>query len=348
MALIAVVVGLQALRLADRSVSTVITVTKPVGGTIVGPGIECGTRGSRCSAVLTTGQPLELNTQPDRGYVFAGYTGDCAPTGRTSMSGQRTCGATFERVLAAAPSQTFRLTIMKPERGTVVLAGGILCGTLGTTCSADIPSGVLISLRAEADTGYSWQGFSGDCPVTGEMTMTAAKTCGAAFVQSSAPINAGPVPTAAATRPTPAAPGPALGSAPAAADMPAPAVPSISMEEHAKQEIGLLVRNYCTALATLNPATVRVLFHLDNQNELRQRFREYKSLQCTITSPAEYDRLDAAPAGGAQLKFGMRQVVEMRGGGSSKTLETVVTMVVSRKDFASPWLIDRVFHQEPK
>ncbi len=65
-----------------------------------------------------------------------------------------------------------------------------------------------------------------------------------------------------------------------------------------------------------------------------------------MTSPSEYDRLDASPAGAAQLKFGMKQAVEMRSGGAPKALDLMVTMVVSRKDFQSPWLIDRVTVEE--
>ena len=125
-----------------------------------------------------------------------------------------------------------------------------------------------------------------------------------------------------------------------------PAAPPISAEDHAKQEIGQLVKNYCTALGTLNAANVRKQFHLDNERSLRDAYREYKSLKCTISSPPEYDRLDAREAGGAQLKFGMKQAVEMRSGGAPKVLEHVVTMVVSRRDFQSPWLIDRLFFEE--
>ncbi len=116
--------------------------------------------------------------------------------------------------------------------------------------------------------------------------------------------------------------------------------------EHAKEEIQQLVKEYCAELQTLKPDRIRRLFHLDNERELKARFREYKSLKCTVAAPPEYDRLDAGPAGGAQLKFGMKQVIEMRSGGAPKTLETIVTMLVSRKDFQSPWRIDRVDHAE--
>ena len=358
-----------------------LTINKPTGGTITGPDIECGTRGSRCVTTVKTGEPIELNNEPDKDYVFSGYTGDCAPAGRTAMTERRTCGATFDRVVTPPPAVAFRLTILKPEGGTVVGAGGILCGTNGSTCTADIPSGVPVSLKAEADDGFAWQQFTGDCPSTGEMTMTSAKTCGVTFIKSLAPINVGPVhtqppPSQTARRnpPLPAVspssssssgipPGPSPTKPPASGGSPgstppstsAPTVPDkpaaapISAEEHAKQEIALLVKNYCTALETLKPATVRGLFHLDNERELKEKYKEYKSLKCQVTAPPEYDRIDASAAGGAQFKIGMKQVVQMRSGGAPDALDLMVTMVVSRKDFQSPWLIDRVSYEvKPK
>jgi hypothetical protein len=352
-----------------------LTITKPVGGTVKGPGIECGTGGIRCSTSITTGEPIELDAQPDKDYVFSGYTGDCAPVGRTSMTEPRTCGATFDRVAGPVAAATFRLTITKPEGGTVVGNGGIYCGTNGAMCTADIPSGVPVSLKAESDDGYSFQQFTGECPSTGEMTMTTAKTCGASFTKSASPLNASPPhpPVAnnlprpkpqamAATPPPPAvvSPGPSptkpgqSSSTPtspttAPTDPGKPAAAPKSAEEHAKEEIGQLVKNYCAALETLKPDAVRRLYHLDNERELKAKFKEYKSLSCKITSPPEFDRLDAGPSGGAQLKFGMKQAIKMSSGGAPAEQETTVTMVVSRKDFQSPWLIDRVSHEvKPK
>jgi len=351
-----------------------LTITKPTGGTIVGPGIECGTGGSRCSTRVKSGEPIELDPRPDKDYVFSGYTGDCAPAGRTSMTEPRTCGATFDRVAAPAAAATFRLTITKPEGGTVVGNGGIYCGTNGAMCTADIPTGVPVSLKAESDDGFSFQQFTGDCPSTGEMMMTSTKACGATFMKSLSPMNANPVrppvadnfprprpkptPQTATLPPAPSVANPAPSPTKPNASAPPtptvtptdpgkPAAAAMSAEDHAKQEIGQLVKNYCKALESLKPATVRTLFHLDNERYLKDWMKEYKSLQCNVTSPVEYDRLDASEAGAAQVKFGMKQVVKMGSGGAPQTVETDVTMVVSRKDFQSPWLIDRL-QAQPK
>jgi len=69
-----------------------LTITKPVGGTISTTGIICGTRGSDCSTSRPKGDAIELTPEADSGFAFSGYTGDCAPGGRTTMVAARTCG----------------------------------------------------------------------------------------------------------------------------------------------------------------------------------------------------------------------------------------------------------------
>jgi hypothetical protein len=138
---------------------------------------------------------------------------------------------------------------------------------------------------------------------------------------------------------------PTIGGVPV--DPSKPPAPPISAEDHAKIEIQQLVKDYCSEYETLQPARIQRLFPQVNQPLLKDRFREYKSLRCTVSAPAEFDRLDASPAGLAQVKFGMKQVIQMKSGGAPETVETIVTMLVSRMDLRSPWLIDRLKH-EPK
>jgi hypothetical protein len=283
------------------------------------------------------------------------------------MSAARTCGAIFNKVAAVSTAVTFPLTIIKPEGGTIIGAGGILCGTDGNSCSAKIPSGERVELRPSADNGFQFLSFTGAC-AEGETTMTAARTCGATFTknatgvnidphESSAPLRrpvappVRPKPADASTTAAPPAPAPAAQPpppAPAPAAQPPPPTASgpvaapITAEDHAKNEIQTLVNNYCLALSSRDANRVRTLFPLAPMSDLHQEFDEYKSLRCTLTAPIAYDRLDASAAGGAQLKFGMKQELRARSGGAPEVHELIITMVVSRKDFQSKWLIDRI------
>lgn len=340
-----------------------LTLTKPTGGTLLGPNLKCGTHGNDCSATLTTGDVIELNPQADDQYVFAGYTGDCAE-GRTTMTAPRTCGAVFNKVAPVTASVTFPLTIVKPDGGTIIGAGDILCGSTGSSCAANVPTGEHVSLRQTADNGYIFVSFTGDCTPQGETTMMSARMCGATFTKSTtsqvnidqtaprrpapAPPRPKPVEVTPAATPAPAAsaavplPAPNPAAQPAQPTATGPVAAPISAEDHAKNEIQTLVNNYCLALSSRDPNRVKALFPLAPMADLHAQFDQYKSLRCTLTSPPAYDRLDASPAGGAQLKFGMKQELQSRSGGAPQTLELIITMVVSRKDFQSKWFIDRI------
>jgi Putative zinc-finger len=149
------------------------------------------------------------------------------------------------------------------------------------------------------------------------------------------PSNQSGSPAPPALAPEPSLGGPADGTAKARA----------SAAEQAREQIGQLVNNYCSALESLQPTRVRSLFRLDNERELKAKFKEYKSLRCTVTSSPEYFSLDAGPGGSAWIEFGMKQVIQMASGGAPDTQEAIVTMVVSRRDSQSSWLIDRVTYR---
>ena len=90
------------------------------------------------------------------------------------------------------------LTITKPAGGTLSAAGaGIRCGTRGSDCTASRPNGELIELTPEADAGFTFSGYIGDCAPGGRTIMTnAARTCGGTFVKIE---SAGPPPGATQT-----------------------------------------------------------------------------------------------------------------------------------------------------
>jgi hypothetical protein len=385
----------------------VLTIARPVGGTIVGSGFQCGTRGSDCALTKAADDTVELKPVPDSGYVFSGFTEDCAPSGRVLMTKDKSCGATFGSVASAGgPGEgpggprTWPLTIEKPTGGTIVGDGGISCGTLGSTCSAPIQDGAQVVLNFQSDKDYQFSQFTGDCGPEGKFTMTGARTCGASFVPTPTPIAVGrprppatppsgggskpgsggtpvagggqpappppvqnpPVPPPPpASQPTPGAPPSGSGTPPAASGPTGtvspgtgpgekPPVVTYSAEAHAKKEIDLLPKRYCAALETMQPDRLKELFPQVNVASHKELFRQYRSLKCTVTAPPEYERLEAEnPAGFGQIKVGIKQELQMKTGGAPTVQELVYTMVVSRLNLSSPWVIDRLLvAQKPK
>ena len=97
------------------------------------------------------------------------------------MTAPRTCGATFVPIAVvpaggdAAPDDC-----AGPNRRH--LKGvDILCGTKGAVCSVKHPDGVPVELYPEADPGYTFMGFVGDCRPLGHTQMTGPRTCGGTF-----------------------------------------------------------------------------------------------------------------------------------------------------------------------
>jgi len=165
------------------TVQWALTIAKPAGGTIVGPGIRCGAAGSACVGRYGQGVSVTLTHQAEKGYVFTAFTGDCAPSGRTVMNAARSCGATFVKE-AVAPAPV--LAITRPQNGTI-LGSGINCGTAGSDCSAPQTSGASVALRAQPDPGFKFVAFTGDCDQAGLVVMSSSRTCSATFAAAAAP-----------------------------------------------------------------------------------------------------------------------------------------------------------------
>jgi hypothetical protein len=368
-----------------------LTIRKPEGGTITGAGLNCGTGGDVCKITRPVDSTVELRAEPDAKHLFSGYTGDCPENGRISLSQPKTCGATFDPVGPVASGRLWPLTLTKPEGGTIVAAGGVLCGTEGDACTVNLPDGVPVNLQAESDSGFRFVAFTGDCSLGGETTMTGARSCGATFAKTETPMAqasgapkperqidppASPKPrpsvepSSSAKPPAPAgnpttdpppmgqSPQPASGATPSTVDpqivkptdyQPPPkekATPVDTEREHAMKEIALLVKEYCAAYESMKPERIKKTFPLIDDRKLKDQFRQYKSLRCTLTSEPAYDRLDVNDAGGAQLKVGMKQEIQGQVGGVKSVNETIVTIVVSRKSRNEPWHIDSVEHRE--
>jgi serine/threonine protein kinase len=179
-----------------------LTVTKPSNGTVVGDGINCGSGGSDCSEEVTAQLVVELRLVPDDGFAEVGFTENCG-VGRFRMNAARTCGATFVRLPSPPPSATagdaapgkHTLTILAMDGG-VVRVGEVDCRASSKGCSVPLAAGTQVDLEAQADKGYTFENFTGDCDVDGRVVMNGPHTCGARFVP-----NAGGAGTAGAGGP---------------------------------------------------------------------------------------------------------------------------------------------------
>jgi serine/threonine protein kinase len=168
-----------------------LTIVRPEGGTIEGDGVQCGTQGSQCSAAPSKGATVQLRALADAGFVFAGFTGDCAPAGRAVMNGARSCGASFVKAgLPPADPGEYLLTIDRPDGGTIE-GPGIKCGTGGADCSVTEPRDADVRLTARPDSGFTLSGFTGDCAPAGATVMAGPRHCGATFATSASPTQAG-------------------------------------------------------------------------------------------------------------------------------------------------------------
>jgi serine/threonine-protein kinase len=350
-----------------------LTITKPEGGTVSAAGIRCGTRGSDCSTTRPNGDPIELTPQADAGYTFVGYTGDCAPGGRTIMSSPRTCGATFAKDVAPATpaGATQILTISPVPTGGTLEGVDILCGSKGSVCSNPFPDGVAVELHPTADDGFTFMGFKGDCAPLGHTQMTSARTCSATFSPTAevsaapppkAPVargrSGGTAPAVAAQAPAttqPAAPAPPPPVAPRAptregpvvdptqaAAKPVPAPPTD--EEFAKGKIQEMMKAYCDAHEALDPDAVQKIYPRVNMNALKQQLNasKYRSVQCKFGEPLVYVSLDAA-AGKSLIKVPLKQtffhtiLTE-----KPDVSELMATMTLFRSGPRTPWSIEDV------
>jgi hypothetical protein len=255
-----------------------------------------------------TGDPIELTPEPDADFAFSGYTGDCAPGGRTIMSRPRTCGATFTKVesaTTAAAGSTQVITITPVPTGGTIEGLDIICGSKGTACSAKYPDGVTADFHPTADPEYTFMGFVGDCAPLGHTQMIGPRTCSATFsltseVSKPAPLKpsppvksaavAPPSSTAPAAQPSPEAPAQSppvrRGNAPTPAvgvgDK--PAAPPPTPEEFAKGKIQETLKSYCAAYEAMDPAAVQQIYPTVNMRILKDELNrsKYRSVRCTF------------------------------------------------------------------
>lgn len=164
----------------DSAESFVLTVAKSGAG--VGTvrstpsGIDCG---SSCSASFPYDATVVLTALPGNGSSFTGWSGACSGTGTctVTMSAARSVTANF---VPAAPT-SHRLTVSRTGSGTVTSSpSGINCGS---TCSAQMPIGSVVTLTATPAANATFTGWGGACSGTGpcSVTMTGDRTVSARF-----------------------------------------------------------------------------------------------------------------------------------------------------------------------
>jgi serine/threonine protein kinase len=360
-----------------RPSGLLLTIARPLNGTIRASGITCGTRDNDCSTKLPRGESVELTPEPDTGFRFVGYTGDCAPAGRTVMSDARNCGATFEAepiAPAAPPTQT--LTISPIPTGGTLEGVDILCGTKGSACTANVPDKQLAELRPLADPEFTFMGFTGDCGPGGQVQMTGPRTCSAKFSPTAVVSVPPKLPPSTAGTPrgrgpqtttppqTTQTPGPVAGgspppsprtgdSGPPKVNTPAPpqeVKPVITDEDFAKTAIKNVLTEYCHAYETLDPSAVQRVFPKVEMSTLQIQLNrnKYKSVQCKFADPV-FNALDAA-AGTASVQADVKRVFEHTAVKTApETQELIATMSFYRPNARSPWFIEKAqYRPKPK
>ena len=188
-----------------------LTVTRPTGGMVFSAGISCGTTGTTCQVTMPGSMQMGVEAQPDSGYTFSGWTGDCRGTSAAfllTLDGAKTCGATFTAVTTTPPPPTtstpppttstpppptggtslpigapYTLTVARPTGG-VIRSAGITCGTGAASCQVMMPAAMTLGLDATADPGFVFAGWTGHCSgsaPTFVLALEGPRTCSASF-----------------------------------------------------------------------------------------------------------------------------------------------------------------------
>ena len=248
---------------------------------------------------LEPGAPVELSHKADSGFVFAAYTGDCAPAGRMLMTQARNCGATFNPELAVPQGRTWTLTVTKPKGGTLIAAGGISCGTMGDNCSAEFDDGRQVVVEARPDPGFERSVFLHDCAQP-MLVMTAPRSCGATFVEKGRGGTGSARPRPRSLRRPRLLRARNTGRAAAgdsAREQPKPggrwwrgASSLWSRQTSTQRPSGypMLLNKYCPAQESRDPRQVQAIYPKADMPGLKRAFSGYRSVKCEIGEPGKW------------------------------------------------------------
>jgi hypothetical protein len=270
------------------------------------------------------------------------------------------------------------LTFTPPLNGTIVSRAGIVCGTRGSRCAANVVDSTDVTFESLPDPTFQFFRYTGDCAPVGTLRMTKDITCGAEF----APVPKDqPASLRAVTNNAERATGTRTGGAGTRSvdlrietaggrgdesefsnegsnrgngvsqGLPRPLLGAIRVEpepEHpemtARRLIEAALASYCKAQEAMSPEAVRNVVPTANLDQLRYRFRQFKSVRCTVPQPPVYEQLDYVN-GKATVKVGVKQTQTPSIGGI-EIVETIMTAELSRPGIgADHWVIDVYRHE---
>lgn len=155
-----------------------VSVVDSASGSVIADfgGIDCG---AICSADVPEGTSVEFTPTAAEGYVFSGWTGDCA--------GSEDCMVAVDATKSITASFT-------PVHDLAVASGGSGGGTVTDTsgavncdgCAATFTEGAAVTLHAAPRLDSTFTGWSGGCEGTGDcaMSVTSDSTVTANYAQN--------------------------------------------------------------------------------------------------------------------------------------------------------------------
>lgn len=142
-------------------------------------GISCGVD---CTEQYVVGTAVTLTATPAPGFIFSGWSGPCSGTGicNITMNDVKLVTATFD-------PPTYLLQVTKSGSGTGVVSSSPVGINCGPDCVENVTTGSTIILTAIADSGSTFDNWTGSCSGSGTciLNMNSPKTATATFSKTS-------------------------------------------------------------------------------------------------------------------------------------------------------------------